>query len=155
MDLSKGGAQNSRVTWQDEAERLARQVKREKNSTASYKEKWEEVLKLYQECQMGYARANDSVDFSMRLANEHSGRANNCEITLKEFQNASITLTADLVECKNKTLEVSSSLETQTTNFTSYGRFLRDCRRSLKSANEKKVNASLETSGESFSVHLF
>ena len=153
VDLSKGGAQNSRTTWREEAERLAKVVTREKNSTASYKLKWEEVLKLFQESQTGYSKANDTIEFTVKLVNEHSGRANSCEATLTKFQNTTNFLSIDLQECKNKTVQLTSSMETQTTNFTTYGRFLRVCRRSLKESNTRANDSLKEISGNCFQVN--
>ena len=155
VDLSKGGAQTSRVTWKEEAERLAQKIKREENSTASYKEKWEEVLELFKECQIGYTRANGTIDFSVRLVNEHSGRADSCERTLQDVKNTTATLSDSLSECQNRSTELTGSLEVQTTNFTTYGRFLRDCRRNLRIANEKRVNISIEMAGKFFLILFF
>ena len=115
--LSKDGAQGSRTTWEEEAGRLTKVLDQEKNSTKTYQEKYDEVKKVLVECEAGYGRANDSLEFALKLVNDHSGRANLCEETAKGFQNLTRDLSLENEICSNETTRLKGLLEKETRNY--------------------------------------
>jgi len=132
VDLTKDGAQGSRVTWQAEAERLDLLVRQEKNSTQSYKAKWETMSGLYAECFDGYKSANDSLDFSVKLVNEHSGIASSLNETLLDCQNHSSFIGVELAKCRNDSIKDSLIRNRQASDLTSIGKLLHQCKASLE-----------------------
>ena len=156
IDLSKGGAQQSRTSWKDESGRLSRLLEREANTSSSYKTKWEEVLKVLQTCQTGYHDANSSLTFAINLVNEHSGRVNACESALAESINRTAVATVDLDKCLNSTSLLVIDHESQISNLTgSFERKLRGCRRLLRNAENQTSEFRQDLTGSPSIISTF
>jgi hypothetical protein len=147
VDLSKEGAQDSRTTWKDEADRLACLLKREKNSTKSYKEKWEEMSKLYTECFSGYQKANDSLDFSVLLANDISGQLRLVNKSFFECKNLSLIVETALDSCRNDSAKDAVIVSDQQSNITKCGRRLSRCRKLLQQSESAHNKTKQDLTG--------
>jgi hypothetical protein len=141
VQLSKDGAQSTRVSWREEAERLGRLYEREQNTSASYRQKWESVLKLYQECQIGYLAANDSLDFSVNLVNEHSKIASDLNDTLLECKNQTVLVEVQLDKCRNGSAEDALTKGYQASNLTAVRKRLHQCKTTLEKT-ESSLNSN-------------
>ena len=150
IDLTKEGAQGSRTSWKEEVERLNPLLDRERNTTKTYKEKWSEMSTLYATCINGYSEANNSIEFSLNLVNEFSGKLNNCNESLIVELNNTVRLEKDLLVCVNSTVSLLDELEDRRSNLTVLDRKLFSCRTQVSALNNTLLKCENKSKGNPF-----
>jgi len=102
---------------------------------------------------MGYAGANVTIEFLVRLTNEFSGKWSSCQLALNASLNETKDLSGDLEACQNSSKASTSVLDRQQKNFTDHGRLLDQCRKDLEAARKDVENVTQAHNGET--AYLF
>ena len=125
----------------------------EKNSSAEVTAKLDTMRSLFTSCDMGYAGANVTIEFLVRLTNEFSGKLSSCQLALNASLNETKDLSGDLEACRNSSKASTSVLDRQHKNFTDHGRLLDQCRKDLEAARKDVENVTKAHNGET--AYLF
>ena len=125
---AKEGAQKTANEYKDEVSDLTREVNLVTTDRGWYKNKTSELTASLNECNYGYGLANDSVDFSVKLANELSGKLDFC---YQEFNKSSLSI-KNIQARLNKSIDDNSVLKKVQSSLQSD---LRELRASLKNCS--------------------